>query len=382
MRNGTGFGLYIHWPFCESKCPYCDFNSHVAARIDQDAWRRAYESEIARAAAETSGRTLDSIFFGGGTPSLMPPDTVAAILKAARSAWPWSNQVEITLEANPGSVEVNRFRAFRDAGINRISIGVQALNDDDLRRLGRMHSATDARRALDTAMSVFDRVSFDLIYARQDQTLAAWRSELQQALAIGTGHLSLYQLTIEDGTVFAERHARNLLRGLPDEDLAADMFDLTQTLTGEAGLPPYEISNHARPGEESRHNLLYWNCGDYVGIGPGAHGRLTLSGRRIATEAHRNPSAWLVAAKSSGGGESLRSALSPADAMSEALLMGLRVDAGIEVGFLNSLGYKLAGNAAVEQLTSDGLITVTDGRFQTTQRGRPLLNAILAKLLS
>ena len=246
-RHG-GFGLYIHWPFCAAKCPYCDFNSHVVRDIDQSVWAQAYEREIARVAAETEGRILNSVFFGGGTPSLMAPDTVTAVLEAVRSHWVFSNDVEITLEANPGSVEAGRFRGYADAGVNRISMGVQALNDADLKRLGRLHSVAEARAAFDIARSVFDRVSFDLIYARQDQGLAEWEVELSQALSMAVDHLSLYQLTVESGTAFGDRYKLGKLRGLPDEDLAADMYALTQDLCLASGFPGYEISNHARPG--------------------------------------------------------------------------------------------------------------------------------------
>ncbi|HDR29144.1 radical SAM family heme chaperone HemW, partial [Rhodovulum sp.] len=278
-----GFGLYVHWPFCLSKCPYCDFNSHVAASIDMGEWQRAYLSEIRRIGAETGPRTLTSVFFGGGTPSLMAPDLVAAILDTVRATWPCANDMEVTLEANPGSVEAGRFAGYRDAGVGRVSLGVQALNDADLGRLGRLHSAAEARAAFDIARNTFERVSFDLIYARQDQLLADWQAELGQALALGVDHLSLYQLTIEPGTAFGDRHARGGLRGLPDDDRAADMYLATQEICAAAGLPAYEVSNHARPGAESRHNLIYWRYGDYAGIGPGAHGRLTLDGRRWAT---------------------------------------------------------------------------------------------------
>lgn len=291
-RNG-GFGLYLHWPFCQSKCPYCDFNSHVAATIDQGRWQRAYLSEIRRLGAETEGRVLNSVFFGGGTPSLMEPDLVAAILETVRATWPLANDLEVTLEANPGSVEAGRFRGYRAAGVNRISMGIQALNDADLRKLGRLHTVAEARAAFDVARTTFDRVSFDLIYARQDQPLEHWRSELTEALTMAADHLSMYQLTVEDGTAFGDRFKRGKLRGLPEEELSADMYALTQDLCEAAGLPAYEVSNHARPGAESRHNLIYWRGGDYAGVGPGAHGRLTFPTGRWATEAPRAPAAWL-----------------------------------------------------------------------------------------
>ena len=332
-----GFGLYIHWPFCAAKCPYCDFNSHVSNFIDEKQWITSYQEEIQRAAAETKDRVLQSIFFGGGTPSLMAPETVGAVIEAARRGWRTTNDLEVTLEANPGSVEAGRFAAYRDAGVNRISIGIQALNDTDLRKLGRIHTVAEARGAFDIAQAFFNRVSFDLIYARQDQSLQAWRAELNQALDMVVDHLSLYQLTIEDGTAFGDRYKRGSLRGLPDEDLAADMYLATQEICDARGLPSYEISNHARPGAESRHNLIYWQYGDYVGLGPGAHGRITLDGRKYATECHKTPGAWLAAVKA-GSGESHRDLLSPAIQAEEYLMMGLRIPKGIDL-----VGYRVLG---------------------------------------
>ena len=291
-RNG-GFGLYVHWPFCQAKCPYCDFNSHVVSRIDQKDWVTAYKAELARVAELAPDRVLNSIFFGGGTPSLMHPDTVAAVIESAQDIWTFANDIEITLEANPGSVEAGRFAGYRDGGVNRISMGFQALNDDDLRRLGRIHSVAEGKAAFDIARNCFDRVSFDLIYARQGQTLDGWKAELREALSMAIDHLSLYQLTIEEGTAFGDRYARGKLRDLPTDDTAADMYLATQDICAEFGMPGYEISNHARPGAESRHNQIYWRYGDYIGIGPGAHGRITANGTRYATEAIRAPGAWL-----------------------------------------------------------------------------------------
>lgn len=377
-RQG-GFGLYVHWPFCQSKCPYCDFNSHVSAQIDQDRWRRAYVAEIARVAAEVPGRVLNTIFFGGGTPSLMAPETVAAVVDAAR-AWPWANDIEITLEANPGSVEAGRFRAYRDAGVNRISMGVQALNDADLRRLGRLHSVAEAEAAFITARSIFDRVSFDLIYARQHQTAADWRAELGRALALAVDHLSLYQLTIEDGTVFGARHARGGLRGLPSDDLAADLYQITQEMTEAAGMAAYEVSNHARPGCESRHNLIYWRYGDYAGIGPGAHGRLTLPSGRHATEAPRMPAAWLTAAEA-GYGELPRERLSGADQATEYLLMSLRLAEGSDPDRYAALAGNFISPMKINGLIDDGLL-YSEPRLRVTDRGRVLLNAVLRELLA
>ena len=377
-----GFGLYLHWPFCQSKCPYCDFNSHVAGKVDQDRWRKAYLSEIERAKSETSGRILRSVFFGGGTPSLMDPDLVAAILDRIRASWPISNDPEITMEANPGSAEAGRFAAYRQAGVNRISIGVQALDDEALKRLGRLHSVSDALRAVEIAQSTFPRASFDLIYARQDQTLAAWRAELSLALTLAPTHLSLYQLTVEDGTVFHDRNARGLLKGLPDEDLAADMFLTTQELSANAGLPAYEVSNHANPGQESRHNLTYWRGGDYIGIGPGAHGRLTLGATRYATEAITAPMVWLNAVESMANGELPRSGIGPGEQATEYLLMGMRLREGILVRrFEGMRGVKLNA-AAIEGLAELGLLEFNLERLRTTTSGTLVLNSILRDILA
>jgi oxygen-independent coproporphyrinogen-3 oxidase len=375
-----GFGLYIHWPFCQAKCPYCDFNSHVVREIDQAVWRDAYISEIRRTAAETQGRVLRSVFFGGGTPSMMDPDLVDAILREVRAAWPAANDIEITLEANPTSVEAGRFRGYRDAGVNRVSMGVQALNDPDLKALGRLHSASEAMAAFDVARGVFDRVSFDLIYARQDQTVAAWEAELKQALNLAIDHLSLYQLTIEEGTAFGDRYAAGKLRGLPDEDRATEMYEVTQDITVDAGYHTYEVSNPAKPDQESRHNLLYWHYGDYIGIGPGAHGRVTIDGQRYATEAPLGPFDWLKAARTKGSGESLRNPLSLQDQTSEFLLMGLRVTEGVSLSRLNALSQgSYDGNIA--GLRDLGMVETTDEQLRVTAKGRPLLNAVLGELL-
>ena len=376
-----GFGLYLHWPFCQSKCPYCDFNSHVAAHIDQSRWQNAYLAEIARVGAETKGRVLTSVFFGGGTPSLMNPDLVAAILQKVRDTWTLANDIEITMEANPGSVEAGRFAGYRDAGVNRISIGMQALNDADLRRLGRMHSVAEGKAAYDIARATFDRVSFDLIYARQDQTHAAWRGELAEALAMDPTHLSLYQLTIEDGTVFGTRHSLGQLRGLPDEDVSSDMYLMTQEMCEAAGLPGYEVSNHAKAGQESRHNLIYWRMGDYVGIGPGAHGRLTLNQRRWATEAPKQPGAWLQMVEAGLPGESPRTPSSREDHTMEYLLMSLRLAEGSDMARFKAIsGYDLP-EAKMRDLETSGLVRRDAGQLKTTAEGRLLLNAVLRDLL-
>lgn len=378
----AGFGLYLHWPFCQSKCPYCDFNSHVAARIDQSRWLQAFEAEIDRIGALTQGRILNTVFFGGGTPSLMEAATVQGILDRIRATWTLANDVEITLEANPGSVEAARFEGYARAGVNRVSLGIQSLDTEDLRRLGRMHSVDEAKAAIAIAQSTFQRVSIDLIYARQNQTLAAWRDELHRALDFGTSHLSLYQLTIEDGTVFGQMHARKLLRGLPEEELAADMFELTQEITRSAGLPAYEVSNHAHPGDESRHNLIYWRMGDYAGIGPGAHGRLTLESSRFATEAERMPNAWLDRTHHAPGSAERRNHLSPEDRASEYLMFALRLKEGASLDRYAALAGKPLPQAALDEVTALGLLVRDGDRIRTTDRGVMLLNGILRALLA
>lgn len=379
-RHG-GFGLYLHWPFCQSKCPYCDFNSHVAAQVDQKRWRDAYLTEITRVGQETEGRVLNTVFFGGGTPSLMDPDLVAAILEKIGQTWRIANDIEITMEANPGSVEAGRFQGYRAAGVNRISIGLQALNDHDLRRLGRMHSAAEGRTAYDLARKTFDRVSFDLIYARQDQTEQAWRQELSEALAMEPTHLSLYQLTIEDGTVFGARQALGQLRGLPDEDRSSDMFLMTQDTCEAAGLPAYEVSNHAREGEEARHNLIYWRLGDYAGIGPGAHGRLTLNGHRWATEAPKQPGAWLKLVEDGHAAEVPRSLTAGEDHATEYLLMSLRLAEGSDPERFRRLAGRPLPPQKISDLIEAGLLRRDGGMIKATRNGRLLLNAILRELL-
>ena len=375
-----GFGLYIHWPFCQSKCPYCDFNSHVAATIDQRRWRDAYAREIARVGAETQGRVLETVFFGGGTPSLMEPEVVADVLAAVRATWPMVNDPEITLEANPGSVEAGRFRGYRDAGVNRISMGVQALRNEDLRRLGRLHSVEEARQAFDIARNCFDRVSFDLIYARQDQTLAEWKAELREALSMAVDHLSMYQLTIEDGTAFGDRFLRGGLRGLPDEDVQADMYAVTQEVCAAHGMPAYEVSNHARAGAESRHNLIYWRMGDYVGIGPGAHGRLTLGGQRWATVAPRAPGAWLATVERGASGEEPREAISREEQATEYLLMSMRLSEGMDLARHAALAGAPIGAERIAGLVDLGLVRVDGGRLVATPEGRAVLNGVLREL--
>ena len=377
-QNG-GFGLYVHWPFCASKCPYCDFNSHVATSIDQARWADTYRTEIARVGAMAPGRVLNSIFFGGGTPSLMAPETVAAVLEAARGAWTFANDIEITMEANPGSVDAGRFRGYADAGVNRLSMGVQALNDADLRRLGRMHSVAEARKAFDLARACFERVSFDLMYARQDQDAAAWRAELNEALSMAVDHLSLYQLTIEDGTVFGARHSAGHLRGLPEDDIAADMYLETQDILGDAGMPAYEVSNHAAPGKESRHNLIYWRQGDWAAVGPGAHGRLSLPSGRVATVAERTPGRWLALVGENGNGDIEHEQQTGEDLASEYLLMSMRLAEGMDLQRYRAKG-GLLDTRRVVRLVEDGLLELSDERACATSAGRPLLNYVLREM--
>jgi oxygen-independent coproporphyrinogen-3 oxidase len=378
--NEAGFGLYIHWPFCQSKCPYCDFNSHVAERVDQKRWLQAYLAEIDRLGRDTSGHRLRSVFFGGGTPSLMDPDTVFAILDRVRTTWAVANDWEVTLEANPGSVEAGKFRAFRAAGVNRLSMGVQALNDADLKRLGRLHTAADAIAAFDIARACFDRVSFDLIYARQDQTPEDWTQELTRALDMAIDHLSLYQLTIEHGTAFGDRHARGGLKGLPDEDRSVTLYEITQDLCSSAGLHAYEISNHSRAGAQSEHNLIYWRGGDYAGVGPGAHGRLTLAGQRWATEALKQPSGWLEAVEKRGTGELPREEITSSARAQEYVLMSMRLAEGLDMARLEAIsGYALT-SAAIAELSALNLIVSGSGRVKATSQGRMILNSVIRRL--
>ena len=364
--------LYVHWPFCVSKCPYCDFNSHVRESIDQAAWRDALLRDLAWEAGVFPGRGLASIFFGGGTPSLMEPATVAALIEAAERHWGLASDVEITLEANPSSVEAERFADLAAAGVNRVSLGLQSLDDKALRFLGRAHDCAEGLGALATAQSCFKRVSFDLIYALPGQSESAWAAELGRALGFGTGHLSLYQLTIEPGTRFAAMAGRGELTAR-DPDEAAGLYELTQALTAEAGLPAYEISNHARPGEESRHNLAYWRYRPYLGVGPGAHGRRG----EFATQRHRKPENWLAALERNGHGLAEEIALTPGEQASEALLMGLRLSEGVE---LEAVASRLDLDA-VERLEGHGLLAREDGRLAVTPGGRLLLDAVLAEIV-
>lgn len=375
--------VYVHWPFCLSKCPYCDFNSHVAGAVDHDRWRRALTAELRHYGALTPGRVVGSVFFGGGTPSLMEPATVAGLLDAVAGLWSLVPDVEITLEANPTSVEAGRFRAFRAAGVNRVSLGVQALNPADLAFLGRKHSADEALQALALARSIFDRFSFDLITARPQQSVAAWRAELGRALELAGDHLSLYQLTIEEGTAFHPMHARGDF-AIPDEDLAADLYEATQDVMNAAGMPAYEVSNHARPGGESRHNLAYWRYQDYVGVGPGAHGRLTLDGVKYATRGRRAPEPWLRAVAQTGCGGHTPEAVDGDGRLLECLMMGLRLTEGLPLARLAAeSGRAVAGlfpAGAVGRLTAGGFLMADDARIAATPAGRQRLGAVLAAL--
>ncbi len=388
MATGAGFGVYVHWPFCAQKCPYCDFNSHVRhGGIDEARFLQAYLAELTYTRELIGPRTVDSIFLGGGTPSLMAPATVAAILDKIAALWSLAPEAEITLEANPGSVEQGRFRGYRNAGVNRVSLGVQSLDDAELRALGRIHSAAEAKAAVAIARDTFDRYSFDLIYARPRQTPTAWRSELSAALALAGGHLSLYQLTIEPQTPYAALHAAGKLTP-PDAELAHALYDITQELTDAAGLPAYEISNHARPDEESRHNLIYWRYGEYAGIGPGAHGRILAGGKRHATSTERQPERWLEAVERSGSGTIESVPLAPPEEADEMLLMGLRLAEGIDLGRLARLTGAIPSPRSLARLISDGFIESAPGavsgnpgdRIRATAKGRFVLNEIVLQL--
>jgi putative oxygen-independent coproporphyrinogen III oxidase len=379
----AGFGLYVHWPFCRSKCPYCDFNSHVVPGVDEARFARALLSEIDRHADELGRRPLDTVFFGGGTPSLMAPATVAAVIERATSRFAPAADLEITLEANPTSVEAGRLEGFRAAGVNRVSLGVQALDDQALRFLGREHSAAEALAAVDLAARLFPRFSFDLIYGRPGQSLARWQDELRHALAHAGDHLSVYQLTIEPGTPFHLQERTGALQ-MPDDDRQADLYEATQDVLSAAGLAAYEISNHARPGEESRHNLIYWRSGAWVGIGPGAHGRLDLADDRVATEAWRLPKAWLERVARHGSGERTRSVLAPDERLDELLVMGLRLAEGVGIGRLEAIAGRpldaVLDRAALERLMNDGWLEMADGHLSATAAGRQRLNAIVEAL--
>ena len=379
--NARDFGVYIHWPFCLSKCPYCDFNSHVRhGAVDEAGFVRAFASEIAATAARVGKRTVSTIFFGGGTPSLMAPQTVGAVLEAVARSWTIAHHAEITLEANPTSVEATRFSGFRDAGVNRVSIGLQALDDAALRALGRLHSAREALDAVAIARAVFDRYSFDLIYARPGQTPDAWASELTCALAQAGEHLSLYQLTIEHGTPFYELHAAGKLL-TPDEDTARALYDVTQAICAEAGLPAYEVSNHARAEGECRHNLIYWRGHEYAGIGPGAHGRLDIDGARHAIATEKLPQPWLARVRTRGHGIVSDEVLTREEVADEFLLMGLRLVEGVDPVRYAQLSGRPLDPRRVTFLREQGIVETTpEGRLRVTMAGFPVLDAVVADL--
>ena len=377
----SAFGVYVHWPFCLSKCPYCDFNSHVRhAAIDQDRFARAFAREIETTAARVPDREVSSIFLGGGTPSLMAPQTVGLVLDAIGRHWRVASDVEVTLEANPTSVEATRFAGYRAAGVNRVSLGVQALDDRSLKELGRLHSAREALDAVAIARRSFDRYSFDLIYARPAQTPEMWADELRLAIAEAAEHLSLYQLTIEEGTPFFGLHAAGKLK-TPDEALARALYDVTQEVCARYSLPAYEISNHARPGAECRHNLVYWRGDEYAGIGPGAHGRLDIGGVRHATATEKRPEAWLMRVEASGHGVTTDELLNSEERADEFLLMGLRLAEGIDPGRYAALAGRPLDPKRIALLREEGAITVdADGRLRVTQAGFPVLDAVVADL--
>jgi putative oxygen-independent coproporphyrinogen III oxidase len=381
VGDPAGFGVYVHWPFCAAKCPYCDFNSHVRhGGIDETGFRDALLAEIDWTAQRTGPRTVDSVFFGGGTPSLMSPATVAAVLDQIAKLWTIAPDAEITLEANPTSVEAKRFAGYRSAGVNRVSLGVQALRDDALRALGRLHSVAEALAALEVAHANFARVSFDLIYARMGQTAAEWEAELGEALGLAAGHLSLYQLTIEPDTPFEKLHAAGKLT-IPDPEAADRLYALTHQMTADAGLPVYEISNHARPGEEGRHNLIYWRYGEYAGVGPGAHGRPIIGGVRHATATERHPETWRDAVLRTGRGLVECEPLSATEIADEALLMGLRLTEGVDLDRLEALSGLRIGRSAIEELVGLGLVEpIGKNRLRATPDGRFVLNRLVLEL--
>ncbi len=380
--DGTpGFGVYLHWPFCAAKCPYCDFNSHVRFDPpDQKRYAAAFAQELKTMRQRTGTRTVKSIFIGGGTPSLMDPSTVGALLDTVANLWTVPNDIEITLEANPSSVEADRFKGYRSAGVNRVSMGVQSLDDDQLKFLGRLHNVEEALKAIGLARDIFPRMSFDLIYARPDQTPEAWGRELNRAIDLAADHLSLYQLTIEEGTAFHRLHAKGKLRTL-DDALAADLYALTQDITASRGLPAYEISNHAQPGAESRHNLVYWRYGDYVGSGPGAHGRFDEGQLRSVTITERNPEKWLQRVESRTHGVIEEESLNQSQQADEFLLMGLRLTEGIDIPRFEQLSGRSLNQKRVSVLREEGMIEpVGNSRLRATPSGMIVLDAVVADL--
>jgi len=381
LDRTPGFGVYIHWPFCAAKCPYCDFNSHVRHQpVDQERFARAFATELKTMRARTGARDVTSIFLGGGTPSLMKPETVGAVLDAVAANWTVPTGIEVTLEANPSSVEAERFRGYRAAGVNRVSLGVQALNDRDLRFLGRLHNVEEALKAIRLARETFPRLSFDLIYARPGQTLDAWQAELEEAIGHAADHLSLYQLTIEEGTPFHALHKARKF-AIPDADLAADLYQLTQEVTARHGLPAYEISNHARPGAESRHNLTYWRYGEYVGAGPGAHGRFVEDGRRVVTFTEKMPETWLSLVEAKGDGVVGGEVLTRAEEADEFLLMGLRLAEGIDLARYEDYAGRGLPPARLSILQEEGLVApLGNSRLRATPAGMIVLDAVVADL--
>jgi len=379
--RAPGFGIYVHWPFCQSKCPYCDFNSHVVAAVDQTRWAAALVRELEHMRELTGPCRVRSIFFGGGTPSLMEVATVEAVLQRIQALWPVDDDVEVTLEANPTSVEAARFRGYRAAGVNRLSLGVQSLDDAQLKFLGRLHTADEALRAIALARNIFPRLSFDLIYARPGQTRNAWEKELRAALVHAADHLSLYQLTIEPDTAFARLYEKGAFI-LPAEDDAAALYELTGEICAEAGMSPYEVSNYARPGAECRHNLVYWRYGDYAGVGPGAHGRVRAGETHLATRTMRAPGQWIEAVERLGHGLEASEEISPAEQGDEMMLMGLRLEDGVALARYEKLTGRALAEARIESLVADGLLIRDGDRIRATSQGRLVLDALLARLLA
>jgi len=381
LDRSPGFGVYVHWPFCAAKCPYCDFNSHVRHQpVDQERFARAFATELATMRERTGPREVTSIFLGGGTPSLMKPETVGAVLDAVAKNWAVPAGIEVTLEANPSSVEAERFRGYRAAGVNRVSLGVQALNDTDLRFLGRLHTVSEALVAIDLARQIFPRLSFDLIYARPGQTPEAWEKELEQAIGYAVDHLSLYQLTIEQGTPFYALHKAKKFT-LPDDDHAAELYEITQEVTAARGLPAYEISNHARPGAESRHNLTYWRYGEYVGVGPGAHGRFVENGHRVVTIAEKVPESWADLVEAQGHGVVDGEVLTRSEEADEFLLMGLRLAEGIDLARYEHYSGRSLSAARLATLQQEGLVaSIGNSRLRATPAGMIVLDAVVADL--
>ena len=379
--KNSGFGIYLHWPYCESKCPYCDFNSYVEKNVNWYEWELSFLSQLGFYYQETGDRKVNSIFFGGGTPSLMNPKLVSNIINHISNLWGFEDTIEITLEANPSSVESRRFAEFKAAGVNRVSIGVQALNNIDLKKLGRLHSVQDALNAIEIGKDTFDRVSFDLIYARQDQKLQDWELELKKALTLEPDHLSLYQLTIEPNTTFGNLKEKGKLSGLPDENLGGDLYHLTNNLCYKFGLNPYEVSNYSRKNHESIHNKIYWNYGDYLGVGPGAHGRITTQKGRFATQNYYSPIKWQKNALNNAG-ESIRTLINGKDQADEMAMMGLRLNSGFSKERYFRLSGKKLNEKTLTYLINDNLITVENSFIKATDQGRVVLNSLILSILS